>query len=327
MEYYAVKKIAFLLIFVLLLSSCALAAGYPKKKLTAVIQWGAGGGTDTITRPLCTLAGDILGKKVVPRNMAGGSGSIGAQYVFDAASNGYTLLMGAENPCLYKALDISGITYEDFTCVLLIGDETVGIAVGAGSPYHSIEELISGALQNPGTVTCATTGVGGMPWEVAAMLTSVTGATFNLIPYDSDASCRTAVLSGECAFTACKIQSGLESWKSGDLNYLCMLSAEEAPLMPGVIPITETYPGFSELLPWGPFYGVFVKNGTDEGIVSTLSDAFLKAFQSEDYQKLLFGLSVNPLGYTGEEAAAYIRSWGEVTVSSLIRCGAIESHE
>lgn len=321
------KRIAFLLIVVLLLTSFALAAGYPNKKLTAVIQWGAGGGTDTLTRPLCTLVKEHLGVKVVPRNMAGGSGSIGAQYVYDAKSDGCTLLMGAENPCLYRALDISDITYDDFTCVLLIGDETVGIAVNADSPYHSIEELIAAALEKPGTVTCATTGVGGMPWEVAAMLTSVTGATFNCIPYDSDASCRTAVFSGECAFTACKIQSGLESWKSGKLNYLCMLSTEEAPLMPGVKPITDSYPEFTDLLPWGPFYGVFVKKGTDEAIVNILSDAFRKAFEDEEYQTLLASLSVNPLGYTGKEAEDYIRSWGEVTVSSLIRCGAIEEHE
>ena len=321
------KKIAFLLIAVLLLASCASAASYPDKKITAVIQWGAGGGTDTLTRPLCSLVKEHLGKKVIPRNMAGGSGSIGAQYVYDAKADGYTLLLGAENPCLYKALDISDLTYEDFTCVLLIGDETVGIAVGKDSPYRTIEELISAALASPGSLTCATTGVGGMPWEVAAMLTSVTGATFNCIPYDSDASCRTAVLSGECAFTACKIQSGLESWKSGDLDYLCMLSTEEAPLMPGVPPVTDTYPEFSELLPWGPFYGVFVKKGTDEAVVNILADAFRKAFENTEYQDLLANLSVNPLGYTGEEAENYIRSWGEVTVSSLIHCGAIEEHE
>ena len=318
------KKIICAFLAFLLLSSCALAASYPKKKLSGIVQWGAGGGTDTLMRPLCSLAEEILGQKIVVKNMAGGSGSIGAQYVYDAKADGYTLLLGAENPVLYKALEISDITYDDFECVLLIGDESVGIAVNKDAGIDTLEELISLALEKPGEITCATTGVGGLPWQVASLIYYVTGASFNQIPYDSDATARAAVISGECVFTACKLQSGLETWKSGDLKYLCLLTSEESDVMPGVRAITEIYPEFEALLPWGPFYGVFVKKGTDEGIVTELSRAFSLAFEDESYKMLLNNLCVNPLGLTGQAARDYIDRWGETTLGALKTAGAVQ---
>ena len=317
------RFICILLIFALC-ASTALAAGYPKKKLSGIVQWGAGGGTDSLMRPLCTLAADKLGQKINVRNMSGGTGSIATQYVFDAKADGYTLLLGAENPALYNALGISQLTYDDFTCVLLIGDESVGITVRTGSEYKTFTQLIEAALAAPDTITLATTGVGGLPWEVNALICQVTGARFKQIPYDSDATARNAVLSGECVFTVCKIQSGLESYKAGTLDYLCLLTAEENPLLPGVPAVTCEYPEFGEFLPWGPFYGVFVKNGTDAKIIDTLTAAFLGAYNDESYRKVLDSFCINALGLTGEEAQNYIISWRDTTLSALERCGALE---
>lgn len=64
--------------------------------------------------------------------------------------------MGAENPTLYDVLDISTLTYSDFDCVYLIGDEVVGIIVNKDSKYNSFSELIEDALANPGQVKLST---------------------------------------------------------------------------------------------------------------------------------------------------------------------------
>ncbi|MBE7004578.1 MAG: tripartite tricarboxylate transporter substrate binding protein [Ruminococcaceae bacterium] len=316
------------LLCALLLAGCSANAGedgdYPRRDVNGVVQWGAGGGTDTLMRPLAALAEKNLGRSIVIQNMTGAAGSVATQYVYDGAADGYTLLMGAENPALYDVLGISELTYEDFTCVYLLGDETVGVAVGKDSPYQSLAELIAAAREKPETVKLSTTGKGGLPWEVGAFLTDVTGATFLQIPYDSDATAKLAVLDGECDFTVCKVQAGLEDYRAGELRFLCMLSDESFPAMPEVPPITVEYPAFADYLPWGPFYGVFVKNGTDAAVMEALSRAFFEAGPDEEYQKLLSGLHIRFLGYTGEDAARYIEAWRENTVNALRRSGAIE---
>lgn len=302
--------------------SGAAKAGYPTQDINGIVQWGEGGGTDSLMRPLATLAQDKLGKSIVVQNMTGGTGSIATQYVYDQDADGYNLLMGAENPSLYDALDILDLTYDNFDCVLLIGDETVGVAVGKNSPYTSLKEICDAA--NSGKeLTLATTGTGGLPWEVSALITSITGASFTQVQYDSDASARVAVLGGECDFTICKVQSCLEEYKSGDLKLLCMLATDTVAQMPDVPLITEEYPEFAEYLPWGPFYGVFVKEGTDPTVVETLSNAFTEAFNDASYQEVLKNYNINPMGYTGDEAKAYLANWRENTVNALTKAGAV----
>ena len=314
----------FALLLVLCLAVPSFAADYPAQNITGVVQWGAGGGTDSLVRPLSAIAEQYLGKSIIIQNMTGATGSIATQYVFDAPSDGYTLLMGAENPALYDILEISELTYNNFDCVYLIGDEVVGIVVGKNSPYKSFKEIIDAALKAPWTIKISTTGTGGLPWEVGAFITDITGAFFNQIPYDSDASAKTAVMNGECDFTVCKVQSGIEDWKAGDLKFLCMLAENPVPVMPDIPLVTAEYPDFAKYLPWGPFYGVFVKKGTDAGITAKLSEAFTKAGPQESYQKVLANFNINFLGYSGEEAAKYISSWRENTINALKNSGAFE---
>ena len=312
------------LFLVVLFAFPALAADYPAQNITGVVQWGAGGGTDSLMRPLSALAEQSLGKSIIIQNMTGATGSIATQYVYDAPTDGYTLLMGAENPALYDILEISELTYSNFDCVYLIGDEVVGIVVGKNSPYKSFTEIIDAAKKAPWTLKISTTGTGGLPWEVGAFITDITGAMFLQIPYDSDASAKTAVMNGECDFTVCKIQSGIEDWKAGDLKFLCLLSTKKVDVMPDVPLVTAEYPDFAKYLPWGPFYGVFVKKGTDAGVIAKLSEAYTKAGPQEGYQKFLANFNINFLGYSGEEAAKYISSWRENTVNALKNSGALE---
>lgn len=304
-------------------SVMAAEADFPTKNISGIVQWGAGGGTDSLMRPLASLAEKELGVSIVVENKTGGTGSIATQFVHDQASDGYTLLMGAENPQLYKALDILDLTYSDFEPVFLIGDETVGIVVGKDSQYTSLTEIIDAAIAAPGTVKISTTGEGGLPWDVASFLTSVTGATFMQIPYDSDATAKTAVLNGECDFTVCKVQSGIEDYKAGDLVYLSMLSTEPVAQLEDIALITSEYPEFEQYLPWGPFYGVFVNADTDPAVIDVLSAAFETAFADASYQELLGGFNINALGYTADDAKEYLGSWQKNTVTALVNSGAI----
>lgn len=296
---------------------------YPNGNINGIVQWGEGGGTDSLMRPLATLAQDILGSSIVIQNKTGGTGSIATQYVYDEDADGYNLLMGAENPCLYDVLGILDLTYENFTCVFLIGDETTGVVVSPDSEYESLTDIVEAALAGE-NITLATTGTGGLPWEVAALITSITGAEFTQVQYDSDNTAKTAVMGGECDFTICKIQSGIEEYESGDLKWLCMFSTEAVEGMEDVPLVTEEYPDFEDYLPWGPFYGIFVKEGTDDAIVETLSAAFAEAFEDESYQEVLDSFYINALGYTGDEAQDYITNWTENTVQALTDAGMIE---
>ena len=297
---------------------------FPEHDITGVVQWGAGGGTDSLMRPLALIAEKTLGKSIVIQNKTGATGAIATQFVHDQKADGYTLLMGAENPQLYTILEISNLTYADFEPVFLIGDERVGIVVRKDSEYTSFKELINAALTNPGKVSIATTGKGGMPWTVSSFIKAVTGAEFTQIPFDSDAAALTAVLGGHADFTVAKVQSGIESYKAGKIEFLTLMSLDKVNILPEVSLVTEDFPEFKDYLPWGPFYGVYVKKGTPDDVIKTMSDAFTKAFEEEEYQKVLQGFNINPLGITGAEAKEYLTNWQRGTAEALFKSGAID---
>lgn len=318
------KKVIIAVSLVLALSAGVYASDYPAQNITGVVLWGAGGTTDSLIRPLSAVAEQYLGKSVIIQNMTGAAGSIATQYVYDAPADGYTLLMGAENPALYDVLELSDVTYDQFDCVYLIGDEAVGIIVGKDSKYNSFTEIVEAAKKAPGTVKYSMTGKGGLPWVVGAFMAEVTGAQFNMIPYESDSASKTAVVNGECDFTACLLLQGLEEYRAGEVKFLSVLSTTPAKAIPEIPLIVNEYPGFAKYLPWGAFYGVFAKKGTDPEIIAKLSDAFSKAGPAESYQKVLVNFDVNFMGYTGEQAAEYISSWRKNTVEALKASGVLD---
>jgi len=57
--------------------SKALAKKYPRRPITLICPWGAGGGTDAVSRILATLLKQELGVPVNVVNRTGGSGAVG----------------------------------------------------------------------------------------------------------------------------------------------------------------------------------------------------------------------------------------------------------
>ena len=299
------------------------ADNFPEHDIEGVIQWAQGGVTDILTRALCEAAQKYLGKNIIMQNITGNTGANGLEYVYKKAADGYTLLLGAENPALYKALRISNQTYDDFECVYLIGDVTAGVVVRPDSKYSSFSDIIADSKSNPGKIKYAMTGRGGLQWVMAAFVNDVTGATFQQVEYSDNNAAKNAVLNGECDFSICLLQQCIDDYQKGTLKILCVFSAVEATSLQGVPTVVDEYPGFLKYFPWGAFYGVFVRKGTPQPIIDKLSDAFSKASLDENFKKVLTGNEVNFLGYTGRDAVRYIHNWNGNTIDALITSGAL----
>ena len=299
-------------------------SGFPDHAINGIIQWGQGGVTDVLSRALTISASKYLNMDIKMQNITGNAGVTGLEYVYKQKADGYTLLMGAENPALYDKIGLSDLTYDDFECVYLIGDVTAGIIVNPNSKYQTFTDLIHDALEHPEQIKCATTGQGSVGWVVDSFIRGVTDARFNLIEYDSTVTTKEAVMKGECDFAALLLQQGIDEFNDGSLRFLTVLAIDEHPKLPGVSPIVSEYPGFFVYMPWGPFYGVFAKKGTDPEILKVLGQAYKQAGDEKECRDLLEKYNVNYLGYAGDEAKKYISNWRANTVDALITSGALD---
>ena len=72
----------------------ASAQAYPSRPITMVVQYPAGGPSDTLGRILAESMRGFLGQPVVIENVSGAGGAIGVGRVARAAGDGYTLSLG-----------------------------------------------------------------------------------------------------------------------------------------------------------------------------------------------------------------------------------------
>jgi tripartite-type tricarboxylate transporter receptor subunit TctC len=294
----------------LLAFGAANAADYPERPINGFIAWGAGGGTDTVSRLTTPLAEKALGKPIILANKTGATGAIAAQAVASAKPDGYTLMFHAENPQLYQVLGLSELSYDDFDPVMLFVQGSTVIVVPKDSPFKSYEDLIKAAKASPGKLSVGISGVGGQPWVTATLLKKIEGVTFNQVAFDGDGPLVTALLGKQLDVSGIAVGAAVQYLKNGDLRALAIMKDSPNPAIPEVPYITKLNPAFTDAMKAsGFFYGVFVKKGTPQPIVDKLTAAYKSALAEPkfiDYAKNN-GLSV--LGIAGQPARDFMNAW------------------
>ncbi|MEZ5479129.1 MAG: tripartite tricarboxylate transporter substrate binding protein [Thiolinea sp.] len=293
-------------------TSLSAVAEYPEKEIQGVIAWGAGGSTDTVMRSVTPRAEEILGGSVVMTNKTGGVGVIAAKFVESQDADGYTLLMHAENPQLYKVMGLADFDYSDFTTITLLARGTPVIVARNDAPYNTFKEFVEYAQANPKGVKVGSTGPGGLTSVVLAMLTAENPMEFTNVPYDGDGPALTALQGGAIDVMPAVLGAALEHVKAGRMKVLGLVNNEASPLVDAK-PITEDYPDYGKYLPWGPFFGVFVKKGTPDDIVAKLTDAYEQATESDEFKKLMEERGFTIMAVHGDEAADFLNRWQSVT--------------
>ncbi|WP_413203978.1 Bug family tripartite tricarboxylate transporter substrate binding protein [Rhodospirillum sp. A1_3_36] len=305
-----------------LMTGLSQAGDYPERELLGVVMWGAGGATDTVARSVNPAAEEALGKPIVVLNKSGGAGAISMAYVNAAPADGYTILYGAENPQLHPVMGVSDLDYSGFYPVNILGRGVAVITVPADSKYTSMADLMADIKANPGTVKMGSTGPGGLPSTVGALIKNSADFDVIPIPFGGEGPGLTAMLGHEVDFMPAGISAAAEQVKAGTLRALAVVNPEPVAAMPDVPAITETIPGMAKYLPWGPFYGVFVKNETPDDVKATLVAAFDKAAKSEAFTTLMANKGNVLMGISGEEAKTFLTKWQQVTTWALQDIGA-----
>ncbi len=320
-NYKTVFKIC-LCIFVLSISFLSCAYSKDKEfnfKINAegVIAWGRGGGTDFLARTLIShVNANNADINIVPVNRTGFAGAYALQYAYNKKADGATILFSADNPPLYKFLGYGDKNYDDFECILLAGLEIVGIVVPYESPYKNFSDIVQ-AVKEGQEVIEASTNVGGMIWNMTNILNNFTHVHFTQEWYTDDKSAMEAVFAGKADFTFAKLQLVREAIRNGRVRYLSLISDRQIPYWEKTPLIIDEYPGMKDYLPFGSYYGVFVKKGTPPEILERLKKAFLDAYNSRAFQKYLRNNQMSALGLQGNEANKYLSDWSKRTLSAL----------
>jgi tripartite-type tricarboxylate transporter receptor subunit TctC len=294
----------------LLIFGLANAAEYPDHPVNGFIAWGAGGGTDTVSRLTTPTAEKALGKPIILANKTGATGAIATQAVASAPADGYTLLFNAENPQLYQVLGLSPLSYDDFEPVMLFVQGSTVIVVPKDSPLKTYDDLIKAAKANPGKMSIGTSGIGGQPWVTATLLKKIEGVTFNMVSFDGDGPLTTALLGKQLDVSGLAVGAAVQYLKNGDLRALAIMKDSPNPALPDVPHITKLNPAFANAMKAsGFFYGVYVKKGTPQPVVDKLTAAYKTALTESKFVEYTKNNGLTVLGISGPPAREFINNW------------------
>ncbi len=313
------RKLGVALFAVCVLAGAAFGA-YPEKNIQGYIMWGAGGAMDNVSRAIVPIAQEHLGKTIILQNRTGATGAIATTFVANQPADGYSILFGAENPNLYKVTGLSQIDYDQFEPVFLMMANVGVVIVSKDSPYTSYKELIEAAASGK-TVTMGSTGPGGLPYVATTMIEKIHGVKFNKMQFDGEGPCITALMGGHIDAVAVGLLAAANFIHSGNVKGLAMISSERIDSVASVPAVTEVYEEYRPYLPWGAFFGAFVRKETPAEALDVLRSAFTKAFQDPRFDEFAKTMGGVKLGITGAEAKKYIRQNQSVAAWLLYDAG------
>src|SRR5581483_719278 len=160
------KRLAFVAAAAALLAAPALAqdaaATYPSKPVKIIVTVPAGGGVDTVTRLFAEKLNQHFKQPFVIENRGGAGGNVGAEAVFSASPDGYTLMASqpaplTTNAALYKKLNFDPTALEP---VVVTSKFPNVLLVRPDFPAKTAAEFLAYAKANPGKLNYASQGVG-----------------------------------------------------------------------------------------------------------------------------------------------------------------------
>lgn len=276
-------------------TSGGAADGYPNKPIQLVVPWDAGGDTDAINRLIAKELEKILDGEVVVKNVAGGSGVIGAQKVLNAKNDGYTILSIHDSVAMSNLTGQSNFGYFDFEPVALMTSTFDAIATNPENPWDSMEEVIKDAKENPGKISYAAS-IGSTSQLEPALIETAADVKFNIVGFDGTAKRMKAVVGNDVDLGSVSVVAGKDYLADDRMKLLGYTGPERSPVLPNVPTLKEQ--GIDVVSATNR--GIVVPKDTPEKIVKKLNDALKKVANSETFKSKMEKVGTN-VNFKGTE--------------------------
>jgi tripartite-type tricarboxylate transporter receptor subunit TctC len=287
------------------------AAGYPSRAIRIIVPFPAGGAADALPRIVGARLAKKWGQPVVVENRTGASGSIGAEAVWRADPDGYTLLATPPaplviNPSLYKKLSYDPAQLVPVTVVAAI--PSVLLVNAAKVPATTLQEFVALVRANPDKYNYASQGTTTVSFLTTEMFkTAAGGLRITHVPYKGTAPGLAALLAGEVEIMFDNLGVTMQHVRSGRLRALAVGSGKRVPALPEVPAMAEFYPGFASVA----WFSVSAPPKTPASIAEKLSRAIAEALKEPEVAVRLADLSAEPIGRTPAAMAALMKEDAE----------------
>jgi tripartite-type tricarboxylate transporter receptor subunit TctC len=298
-------------------------SSWPSKPLTMVVGFAAGGATDAVARILAKHLGDELKQNVVVDNKAGAGGNIATDFVARAEADGHTLLLGSVGSLTVAPHMQAKLPYrplQDFAPVTMAVVFSNVLVVKPDLPVKNLADYIKLAKAKPGTVTYASSGVGGAGHLAGELLEQSADVDMVHVAYKGGGPAMLGMLGGEVDSFFGTPPSVGQHVKTGKVRAIATTGAKRDPLMPDVPTVAEQgYPGY-DTMNW---YAYVVPAKTPQPVVNKLNQVLVKILNDPVVAKELEAKGLSPSPSSPAELAAYMKReydiWAQVVKKAGIK--------
>src|SRR6516162_6132800 len=222
-------------------------ADYPNRPVKIIVSVPAGGGVDTVTRIFAAGLQQHLGQPFVIENRGGAGGNLGAEAVYTAEPDGYTLLSSQPSPItsnivLYKKLNFDPAALEPVAVMSKIPNV---LLVRQTFPAKTAQEFVAYVKANPGKVTYASQGPGTSSHLTAELFAQLTGTKSVHVPYRGTGPALNDLVAEHVDFFFTELATAFKLHESGKCRILAVTSEHRLEALPDIPTMIELgVPGF-----------------------------------------------------------------------------------
>jgi tripartite-type tricarboxylate transporter receptor subunit TctC len=278
------------------------AAGYPSKPVKIVVSVPAGGGVDTVTRLFAARLQQRLGQPFVIENRGGAGGNIGAESVYTAAPDGYTLLASqpapiTSNVALYKTLNFDPVALEP---VAVMSKFPNVLLVRKDFPAKTAQEFLAYVKANPGKVNFASQGPGTTSHLTAELFNSVTGTKMLHVPYRGTGPALNDLVAGHVDLIFMELSAAHKLHDGGKARILAVATDKRLDIMPEIPTLNEIgLPNFVS----DTWNAISAPPKTPRPIIAKLNRAINDIIEEPETKEKFRALNLMAAGGTPEDMA------------------------
>jgi tripartite-type tricarboxylate transporter receptor subunit TctC len=281
-------------------------APFPSRPIKIVVPVSAGGAPDVVARLVAGSLGAQLGQPVIIEDRPGAGERIGAEFVAKAEPDGYTLLLAPPGSLVLSPLLFAHLPYDPqaFVPVTVLTSGHLVLITSPASKIMSLADLVERARANPGKLSYASPGVGTPPHLTGEMLQVAAHIETTHVPYKGLAPALTDLIAGHVDVMFDNLGNSIESIKAGRLKALGIADDAYIADLPGVLPISRTYPNVHST----SWFGVVAPPHTPSELAVRLSTAFAEVLRAPEITAKLRAMSFEPVGNSPAEMSEFLAS-------------------
>ena len=281
---------------------------YPSKPITWVVGFPPGGGADGVTRLVSSKVSQNIGQPIVVENRPGASSIIAAQYVAQAAPEGYTIFSAEQGALVFNAALYSKLPYDpqrDFTPVCDMIRAPLVLVVHPSFAATDLKSFIAEVKREPGKLNFGSPGRGLAHHLAMEALKRRAGLDIVDVQYKGIAPVVQDTISGQIPIAVIDTVVLLPHLKSGKLRAIAAFANKRLAVLPEVPALGEL--GY-EGMDIAPIVGVVAPRSTPPEIVRRLNSEIVRAVRDPEVSGKLSGLGLELIADTPEQFAAFLQS-------------------